>query len=78
MQEAPETRAELARRHGVHASAISRALAAAEQAHTSDATRPAPPKPLNPGSQHKVWLPSEFDPWWADRPRRGRPRTEEK
>lgn len=77
MDEVPETRAELARRHGVHASAITRALRAAEQAHAHDPAHPAPPAPLNPGSTHEVWLPSRFDPWWAARPRRGRPRTEE-
>jgi hypothetical protein len=76
VDEAPETRAELARRHGVHASAITRALRAAAQAHARDAAHPAPPRPLNPGSPHEVWLPSQFDPWWAARPRRGRPRDD--
>lgn len=72
--EVPETRAELARRHGVHASAITRALRAAETAHARDpATHPAPPRPLNPGSAHEVWAPSVFDAWWTTRPRRGRP-----
>lgn len=76
--EAPETRAELARRHGVNQSAITRALRAAEQVHARNPTQhPAPPAPLNPGSRHEVWLPSTFDPWWAARPRRGRPRTKE-
>jgi hypothetical protein len=77
MEEIPESRAELARRHGVHASAITRALRAAEQSHVRDAAAPAPPAPLNPGSHHEVWLPSKFDPWWASRPRRGRPHTTE-
>jgi len=76
VDEEPETRAELARRHGVHASAITRALQAARQAHADDATQPAPPQPLNPAGSHQMWLPSMFDPWWANRRLRGRPRTD--
>jgi len=73
--EAPQSRIELARRYGVQPSTITRALRVAEQGHTRDPQRPPPPSPVNPGSFHEMWLPSEFDPWWAARPRRGCPTT---
>ncbi|MFG1918076.1 hypothetical protein [Micromonospora sp. NPDC048898] len=46
---APETGTELARRHGVHASAITHVLRAAGQEHARDATHRDPPAPLNRG-----------------------------
>lgn len=69
----PQSRAELARRHGVHVSAISRALERAAAAHRADPSVPAPPAPVNPGEPQPRYLPAEFDPWWSARPRRGRP-----
>lgn len=69
----PLTRAELARRYGVHLSAITRALTVAESARTRDPRRPAPPQPVNPGEYLLRWLPAEFDPWWSARARPGRP-----
>lgn len=74
----PQTRAELARRHGVHVSTITRALQQATAAHQADASAPAPPAPVNPGEPQPRYLPNEFDPWWATRPGRGRPRTTER
>jgi transposase-like protein len=75
MKEWPLTRAELARRYGVSPSAVTRALARAEETHRNDPSLPAPPQPVNPGEPLLRYLPSEFDPWWANRPARGRPRT---
>lgn len=72
--ETPLTRTELAVRHRVHRSAIGRALRAAREAHERDPAMPAPPAPINPGATHELWLPSVFDPWWAERPGRGRPK----
>ncbi|MEE2040159.1 hypothetical protein Q8791_23360 [Nocardiopsis sp. CT-R113] len=71
----PQTQAELARRHGVHKSAITRALAAAQARHdTNPDEHPPPPAPVNPGEERPRWLPAVFDPWWENRPRRGRPK----
>jgi hypothetical protein len=68
------TRAELARRYGVSASTITRALAAAARRHARDPlAAPAPPRPVNPEGTLLRWWPDEFAAIWAARPRRGRP-----
>ncbi|WP_431983926.1 hypothetical protein [Streptomyces qinglanensis] len=70
----PMSLTELGQRYGVHYTAVSRALSAARRAHEADPTnRPAPPQPVNPEAKHLRYLPAEMDPWWAARPRRGRP-----
>ncbi|PSK88717.1 hypothetical protein CLV63_1293 [Murinocardiopsis flavida] len=74
----PETRAELARRHGVSESTVKRALDTAAARHSEEPDRnEPPPQPVNPGAVRNLrWLPSEFDPWWRNRRRRGRPPKE--
>ncbi|MDF3050210.1 MAG: hypothetical protein K0R87_1848 [Pseudonocardia sp.] len=69
----PMTRAELARRYGVSPSTVTRALQRAEDQHHADPTRPAPPRPVNPGQPMLRYLPSEVDSWWQARPGVGRP-----
>jgi hypothetical protein len=70
----PLTRADLARRYGVSVSTVTRALERAGEAHAADPAHPAPPQPVNPGDPVPRWWPEDFDPWWAARRRRGRPR----
>ncbi|MFC1405706.1 MULTISPECIES: hypothetical protein [Streptacidiphilus] len=71
----PLSAAELARRYGVDRSTVSHALKTARAAHAKDAANPAPPAPVvtGPGGRGR-YLPSEFDPWWAQRQPTGRPR----
>lgn len=69
----PLTRSELARRYGVYPSAVARAMDRAREAHDQDPTVALPPQPVDPGQLIWRYLPAEFDPWWANRPTRGRP-----
>ncbi|MFE3502982.1 MarR family transcriptional regulator [Kitasatospora sp. NPDC059160] len=68
------TQAELARRHGVDRSAVHRALKTAWEKYDSAPDRlPKPPSPVNPGQPQPRYDPAEFDSWWHQRPKRGRP-----
>lgn len=63
----PMTRSELARRHKVSAGAVTRAFDAARRAGRDC------PQPVNPNEPQPRYLPSQFDPWWDQRPPPGRP-----
>ncbi|GAB2717538.1 hypothetical protein [Kitasatospora kifunensis] len=68
----PLTRTELARRHNVQPSTVTRALDKAANAYAADSSKPKPPEPLNPDSAHPVYDPDQFDAWWPTRSRPGR------
>lgn len=73
MDDVPVTRTELARRHGVSASAITRALHRADERARTDPNAGLPPQPINPGGSPLLYLPEPFAAWWPTRPGRGRP-----
>lgn len=73
---AEATISELARRHNVHRSTVSRALRggrAALDSAPAAAGRPARPQPVNPGSPWPRYRTAEFDAWWPTRPGVGAP-----
>ncbi|WP_280381417.1 hypothetical protein [Nocardia wallacei] len=73
----PVSRADLARRYNKSPSWIGRLLQRGEAAHREHPdTKPAPPRPINPGSKRELFDPDEFAAWWDATHRNvGRPRN---
>lgn len=65
------TASELARRHGVARSTMTRALSGGR----TGTPAPGTPKPVNPGEPQLRYRTEDVDPWWPKRRTVGRPAT---
>lgn len=72
------TCAELGRLLGVHPSTVKRALENGRLRAQQDPDALAPPEPTNPGQPQLRYPVEEVRKWWPRRPKRGRPRQNDK